>query len=306
MKKPIAVRFERWMPIGLSISVLAVVLSFAAIGVFGLHYGVDFLGGVKFVYHFEGKVEEGAIREAAAAAVGEKGEVIRFGEASENRFSVQLPHPPADKPEGFYRDALNAAFATSFPGAVLEQEENVGPKAGRELRNQGVTAVLLTIALILVYMAFRFNVIFAPGAILALIHDVIIPVGFFAVLGKEFNLGIVAVLLTILGYSINDTIIIFDRIRENEPRMDAKNYKSIVYESLNATLMRSLITSFTVFLTVFVLFLKGGTALRDFALAFMIGIIAGSYSSIFVAAPVYIFLKGRKGFGEKPASVARR
>lgn len=279
------------------LSTLAIVASIGLIATRGLNYGVDFLGGVKLEYQFAMPTSEDRIAEAIQAASGQKPSVIRFGQASENRFIIQLglkegTHPAEVSP--VITQTLGQTFGKG--NVTLEQEESVGPKAGKDLRNRGIAAVVIALVLVLVYMAFRFDLYFAPGAIIATLHDVIIPMGFFALLGKEFNLPIVAALLTIVGYSLNDTIVIFDRIREHEREMDPKNYKDIVYRALNSTFSRTIVTSLTTFMVVLVLFIKGGGVLHDFAFAFLIGIVVGVYSSLFVASPIYILLKGWKGF----------
>lgn len=294
------INFGRYItPMAIASSIL-VFMSFAFMAVKGLNYGVDFMGGVKLQYHFEASTGEDAITKAVQPIIGHDVQVVRFGEEQENRFMLQIPLKEGEDPRD-YSSKVTSQLETAYGAGqvTLEQEETVGPKAGRDLRNRGISAVIIAIVLVVIYMAYRFDLFFAPGAVVALIHDVAIPMGVFALLGKEFNLPIVAALLTIIGYSLNDTIIIFDRIRENEKHMDANNFKEVVYKSLNSTLSRTIVTSLTVFIVVLVLFLKGGGVIHDFSLAFLIGVVTGTYSSIFVASPVYIALKTWKGFKTK-------
>ena len=295
------INFARFITPTAIISSLLVLASFVFMATKGINYGVDFLGGVKLQYQFKTATNEDAIKDVVSPLIKHEVQVIRFGKEDENRFMLQIPLKDGDDPRG-YSASITQALRQSFgnEAITLEQEETVGPKAGKDLRNRGISAVLISIILVVIYMAYRFDLFFAPGAVVALLHDVAIPMGVFALLGKEFNLPIVAALLTIVGYSLNDTIIIFDRIRENEKQMDRKNFREIVYKSLNSTLSRTIVTSLTVFIVVLVLFLYGGGVIHDFSLAFLIGVVAGTYSSIFVASPVYIALKEWKGFkGEK-------
>jgi len=167
----------------------------------------------------------------------------------------------------------------------------VGPKVGGELRTQGFMSLAATLGLVLLYVAFRFDVAFAPGAIVALIHDVVLTVGVFILLGKEFNLSIVGALLTIVGYSLNDTIVIYDRIRENQTRFRRDDLPGLINQSINETLARTVATSFTTFLAIVPFLFLSGSVIADFALAMVLGIIFGTYSTVFVASPMIIFME---------------
>ena len=169
----------------------------------------------------------------------------------------------------------------------------VGAKVGRELRDNGILSVIVTIGLILFYIALRFDFYFAPGAVLALVHDVAITVGIFSLLQKEFNLPTVAAILTIVGYSLNDTVVVFDRIRDNQTRFKGKSLSQIVNTSINETLSRTILTSVTTLVVVLVLFFFGGGIIHDFSFALLIGVMVGTYSSIFIASPVFVMLKDR-------------
>ena len=269
------------------ISLAAIIASLAMFATRGFNYGIDFKGGAKLEFKFDRPVTEGAIREAIAGLKLGDVSVVRFGEARDNRMSIKVELPKEHAEIG---KTVTQALENSFgKGSVLlEQEETVGPRVGKELRKKAWLTILFSWALMLIYIGYRFDFLFAPGAVTALIHDVVITLGFFSLLGKEINLAILAALLTLIGYSINDTIVVFDRIRENKGRISHSTIKDVVNESINSTLARTLITSITVLFVVVVLFFKGGGTLHDFAFALIVGVIVGTYSSIFVASPIYI------------------
>jgi preprotein translocase subunit SecF len=195
----------------------------------------------------------------------------------------------ADKVEAALRTSLSIPAET----AIASRVEFVGPQVGEQLRNQGIMAVFYAFAFMLLYIAFRFDFYFGPGAIVCLFHDVIATVGAFSLTGKEFNLQTIAALLTIIGFSMNDTIVVFDRIRENNVRMKGQSLEAIVNKSLNETLSRTILTTFVTSLVVIALIFLGGGVLADFGFALMVGFIVGTYSSIAVASPVYIALRRR-------------
>lgn len=191
---------------------------------------------------------------------------------------------------------------------AVRQVEVVGPKVANDLRRQGVTATLLALAGMLVYIGFRFEWIYGFAAVLAVFHDTIVTVGFFSLFNKEIDLTIIAALLTLVGYSMNDTIVIFDRVRENLKLLRREPLESLMNKSVNQTLGRSVLTSGLTFLTVLALFLFGGPKLNGFSFALVVGIIAGSYSTIFIASPIVLFwnsfVEGRKrGSGGRPAEI---
>ena len=169
--------------------------------------------------------------------------------------------------------------------------EMVGPSVGAELRRKGLLSLVLSLALILVYVAFRFDLSFAPGAVSALLHDVIFTIGVFCILGREFTLPTIGALLTIVGYSLNDTIVVYDRIRENLKRFPRRDLSEVINVSLNETLSRTLLTSITTLIAVTALMLFGGPILADFALALFVGVLVGTYSSIYIASPMIIWLQ---------------
>ena len=189
------------------------------------------------------------------------------------------------------RDGFEAALGEGFdPVGGLERLETVGPRVGEQLRTSGIFSVLVALLMILIYIAFRFDVRYAPGAVLALAHDVAITVGVFTVIQMEISLPIIAALLTIVGYSLNDTIVIFDRIRESLAEQGDSDVVGTVNQSINRTLSRTTMTSLTTLLAVCAIYFFGGGLIKDFAFSLIIGIVVGTYSSIFIASPVMVFM----------------
>lgn len=265
-------------------------LSLYVITVKGFNFGVDFLGGTKIVYEFDAAMTADAIRSAAVDDELGDIQIIPFGSGTANQFIIRAKFIEG-KDVG---QILDGKFATAFGDGKVKNlgVEAVGPKVGEDLRRKGLYGLIWTCVLILIYVGFRFDFLFAPGAIVALIHDVTISAGVFAWFGKEFNLPILAALLTILGYSINDTIVIYDRIRENILKLPKHTpLEKVIDVSLTETFSRTIVTSLTVFIVVVTLFFMGGAVLHDFSFCLIIGLIFGSYSSLFVASPIYLWLQ---------------
>lgn len=274
----------------LFVSLFFIVMSVYEIGFRGLNFGVDFLGGNKLVYKFDKGIKVKDIRgEMGALAIGDV-QVIKFGNDPEaNQYMLRAKYIEGKDVPKMIHESLVAKFGEA--NLTILSEEVVGPKVGHDLRKKGMLSIFFTCALILIYVGFRFDFLFSPGAIVALLHDVVISVGFFSFFGKEFNLPILAAVLTILGYSINDTIIVYDRIRENIKNLPKKTSASDVIDiSLTETFRRTIVTSLTTLMVVVVLFYLGGGVLHDFAFCMIIGISFGTYSSVFVASPIYMIL----------------
>ena len=232
---------------------------------------------------FKNKVDIAKITEAFNKAGVPLRSGVELLKKERNEFTVHLVGLAAKVQE----DLLKA-----FPKNAIhvERVDSVGPKIGAKLRNDGIASIFYALLFILIYIAFRFDFRFAPGAVLALAHDVIITVGVFSITGKEFTLPIIAALLTIIGYSLNDTIVVYDRIRENFGKLRERKLSELVNHSINETLSRTILTSLTTFFVVLAIYLLGGGIIRDFAFALLIGVIIGTYSSIFVASPTVILL----------------
>ena len=200
------------------------------------------------------------------------------------------------------KEALKEKLQTTV---TIEEVQGVGAKAGEELRNEAIKALLYAIALIMLYIAFRFDFRYGPGTVAALLHDAILVVGVFAATWTEFSLTTVAAVLTVIGFSMNDTVVVFDRIRENEHRLKDKKFDRVINISINETLSRTLLTSTTVFLTTLAMNILGTGLVKNFAFAMNVGIIVGTYSSIFIAAPILLWLNEHY-FAKRPASTSRR
>ncbi len=280
--------FVKYRGIFMLISAIAVAASIFVISTKGFQYGIDFQGGAKLEYKFNRHVTEDNVRNALKDSGLANLSVVRFGQPSDNMMSIKVQLP---KEHAQIARIISPALEKTFgeDGAKLEQEETVGPKVGEELRRKALLTILFSWALMLIYIGYRFDYMFAPGAVLSLMHDVIITLGVFALLGKDIDLTILAAILTLIGYSINDTIVIFDRIRENKARISPATICDVVNTSINSTLSRTMITSLTTLTVVVVLFLTGGGTLHDFAFALTIGVVVGTYSSVFIASPIYIF-----------------
>ena len=247
---------------------------------------IDFTGGTLAQVRFEEAPDIAKVRSALEALDVGIGEVQTFGTPNEILIRLQL----SQNAENLTTE-LKAALQAQFPGQSIDfrRVETVGPKIGSELQGKAFFAVFTAIIGILIYISIRFELKFAIGAIAALIHDVLITLGVFSILNYEISLAIIAAFLTIVGYSLNDTIVVFDRVRENMKLLKNIDQKTIFNKSINESLSRTIITSLTTFAVVFILYIAGGEVIRYFAFAMIVGVIVGTYSSIYVASPV-VFL----------------
>ena len=247
---------------------------------------IDFTGGTLAQIRFEEAPDIAKVRSAVEALDVGIGEVQTFGTPNEILIRLQLSQNSEN-----LTSELKAALQAQFPDQNIDfrRVETVGPKIGSELKGKAFFAVFTAIIGILIYISIRFELKFAIGAIAALIHDVLITLGIFSILNYEISLAIIAAFLTIVGYSLNDTIVVFDRVRENMKLLKNIDHKTIFNKSINESLSRTIITSLTTFAVVFILYIAGGEVIRYFAFAMIIGVIVGTYSSIYVASPV-VFL----------------
>lgn len=278
-----------------SVLILAGIISLIMHG--GPKYNIDFTGGTLIHLKFDNPIEIESVR----SAISEKGfadsEIKHFGADNEIaiRSGVDIPVEELSKS---IEEVLEAAFPDN--PHVVQRVESVGPKIGKELIFDTFMAIFWAIVLILIYVMWRFEFKFSLGAILALIHDVVITIGIFSLLDIEVSSTVIAAILTIVGYSLNDSIVVFDRIRENlrVKQKNAEAFIDTVNRSLNETLSRTVITSLTTLFVVTVLFFFGGEVLKSFALALIIGIIVGTYSSLFIASPTVVELQLRRTSGK--------
>lgn len=276
------------------ISGVFILISLGLIFTKGFNFGIDFAGGTIVQVKFEKAPDLNQIRESInKLGLGET-IIQNFGTDEE----ILIRVVKNDKDLKNVADSIQNSLETGVKGNsfIVERVEQVGPQVGAELKKMAIYAVLYSLIGILIYVAFRFQLIFSIGAVLALFHDVIITLGFFSFLGKEVSISVVAAILTLVGYSLNDTIVVFDRIRERmrEDKANAMELKEIMNLSINETLSRTIITSFLTLLTVIALYLFGGEVINGFAFVLLIGIIVGTYSSIAIAsALVYMVKKDR-------------
>ena len=264
---------------------------------------IDFKGGTLLAVHFEEPVDVNEFR-SAMSNVNIDGQSFDFSKAEiklfggPNDISIRIPHMDQE-PENFAQNIIKF-LKDSFSNKIPESDsdfilsiEKVGPKIGAELSNKAILAILSSLGLILFYISIRFEFNFALGAIAALTHDVFVTLGIFSIMGYEISLPIIAAFLTIVGYSLNDTIVIFDRVRENVKSMKRLSYSEIIDKSINDSLSRTIVTSITTFIVVLILWLFGGEVINLFAFAMMVGVIVGTYSSIFVACPLVLRLQSK-------------
>jgi len=273
-------------------SVILVLVSFASLVTRSLEWGLDFTGGTLVEVTYEEVVFPEQIRSELDQA-GYRGHVVQYF-GSDRDILVRMPPQKSlsDKENARLGDGLLASLqADSSSSLVLRRAEFVGPAVGEELTNQGGLGLLTALGMVLLYVSFRFQLKFALGAVLALFHDVVITLGIFSLIRWEFDLTVLAALLAVIGYSLNDTIVVSDRIRENFRKLRRGSSVEIVNISLNQTLGRTLITSFTTLLVLFALLLLGGELISGFAKALIAGVVVGTYSSIYVAANTLLLLK---------------
>lgn len=280
--------FMKKRNVAIGASVIVILIGIASL-IFkgGPTYSIDFLGGTEIHVRFQQDQNPGAVRDALSTIGYANAEIKQFGGNRDYLIRVQQDENALQTP-----DNIIAALQKAFPSNPPDRRsvDTVGPKIGRELRDASVWATLISLGLILIYVSLRFEFIFAVGAVVALFHDVMVTLGIFSLLNLEINLSVVAAFLTLVGYSLNDTIVIFDRIRENLKihRRENLPIEDIINLSINQTLSRTILTSLTVFFVVVVLFFFGGDVIHNFSFCMLVGVIAGSYSTIFIAAPLVV------------------
>lgn len=257
----------------------------------GFHYGIDFRGGTLVQVKFQETPPLNEIRALFKKNLNTAVTITTFGEASENEIMISISQEAISHEKDNLSEAIDKVFDGKLSNYDIRRIETVGPKVGNELKSKATQAVLYSLIGILAYIWFRFRFLYGIGAIIALFHDVMITLGIFSLLGKEISLTIVAALLTIVGYSLNDTIVVFDRVRENIPKLPKFKLEKVINISVNESLSRTLLTSITTFIVVAGLFAFGGDIIHDFAFAMLIGLVVGTYSSVFVASPAVIFIE---------------
>ena len=274
------------------LSALLLVLGFGSVVVKGsLRYGVDFQGGAIMQVRFDAPVEIDRIRDLLREGGAPDSQIQELGGSSGSGFDllIQVEQAVVEEDLGRGRELITEALNSGFEGEFeILNSESVGPKVGSDLRRQAVFATLYALAGILIYIAFRFEWIYGVAAVFAVFHDTLITLGFFSVFDKEINLTVIAALLTLVGYSVNDTIVVFDRVRENLRLSRRMNFESILNRSINQTLSRTILTSGLTLVAALAMYFFGGEVINNFAFALVIGVLIGTYSSIAVAAPMVL------------------
>ena len=299
-------QFFRFSDLLSYISLAAIGISIILFSVLGLNYGIDFRGGTMFMVSTSEPIEVSDIRDTLSSS--------QLGDISISRATNPLETLSAgaiansdsifiikvEKTEGVnIETSVKSLLQNIVPNIKFLQIESVGSKVSSELVRNGMLAVFFAVASVLIYIWLRFEWQFALGAVLALIHDVILTIGIFSVLRYEFNLSIIAALLTIIGYSLNDTVVVFDRVRENLRNFKSLPLLKVLNMSINNTFSRTIMTSVTTLLALFALYFLGGDVIRGFTFAMIWGVLVGTYSSIFVAAKILLLLDVKRNWDEK-------
>ncbi len=281
--------FTSKFPIAVIFSLILVFSSVFLIAKKGLNYGVDFKGGAEVQVKFTKDVSTESIRSALSKADVAASSVQSIGIDGSNEYLIKIGSSDSsiNQVTQTATQTLTNSFASS--GVEIRKTDIVGPKAGEELRISGFKAMIWALLAIMIYIGLRFDFKYAPGAIVALFHDVTIILGIFVLTEKEFSLQIVAALLAVIGYSVNDTVVVYDRVREHEDKSPSA-LTGLINLALNETLSRTFLTSFTTLIVALFMLFMGGGIIHDFFFAITIGVLVGTYSSLFIAAPTVIFL----------------
>ena len=286
LKESLNINFLAKRNIAWVISAVLIVISIASLTMRGLNLGIDFTGGTLVEVGYQQAAELEPIRTALTSASFEDAIVQHFGTAKD--VLIRLPSTDNANAAELSNQVLEALKPTGE--LSMRRVEFLGPQVGEELRDDGGLAVLYALFGILIYVALRFEYRFSLGSVAALVHDVIITVGFFSVTQAPFDLTVLAAVLAVIGYSLNDTIVVFDRIRENFRRMRKWTPEEVINGSINQTLSRTLVTSLTTLLVLLALFFIGGEVIHSFALALIVGVVIGTYSSIYIASSMLVLL----------------
>jgi len=286
------IKFLSMRKVALVLSALLLIGSVVLFFTRGLNYGIDFKGGVNLFM----QVENGAtadisrIRSISAANVVGEVKVKEFGAKSDVLISIEK-QPGGSKEQNDALKTVQEALITAMPNLKFQSSEVIGPQVSGELKRDGMIAVTIAIIAVLIYIWFRFEWQFGLGAVVALMHDILLTIGFFSITDLEFNLSIIAALLTIVGYSLNDTVVVYDRVRENVRKFRKMSMEDMLDLSLNQTLSRTMMTSVTTLVALLALFFLGGEVIRGFTSAMIWGVAVGTYSSVFVASPMLLIFK---------------
>ena len=274
-----------------TLSVVLILIAIASIFLHqGLNYGIDFRGGTNVQVQLSQPFDLNEIRTQFREENITNFLLQTFGEEKDYEILLILPTGTSLGTGEELTINIRNILQPVYPNLEIRRVETIGPKVGEELKSSAFNAILISIVGILIYISFRFQWRFGVGSIVAILHDVMIVVGFFSIFDKEFTLTVIAALLTVVGYSLNDTIVVFDRIRENLGRFRKKSLIEVINFSINETLSRTLLTSGTTLFVVLSLYILGGEIIHDFAFALLVGVIVGTYSSIYIASPCILWL----------------
>ena len=287
LKDKLSIDFMGKRKIALILSSVLLVLAVGSLLTRGLNFGIDFTGGTLIEVGYKGPADLGEIRKILEENGHPQAQAQHFGTSRD--VLIRIP-PSEEKTNAKVSDDILAALSTRSDDVQMRRVEFVGPQVGEELTEQGGLAIIYALIGILIYIMLRFHARFAPGAVAALVHDVLIVIGVFSILQVEFDLTVLAALLAVIGYSLNDTIVVFDRIRETFRKMRKGTPVQIVNTSINQTLARTLMTSLTTLLVLVMLYIFGGEAINSFSLALILGVIVGTYSSIYIASTTALAL----------------
>ncbi len=277
----------------MTISGLVILIGLGSIALSGgLKYGIDFAGGTLIQLQFKTPPDIEVIRDGLKTIALGESTIQEFGSKRDILIRVQRSEEKLEAVGSKVRNSLGEKF--NKEDITIERVEMVGPKVGRDLREKALLSILYAVIGIVIYISWRFELQYAIAAIIALAHDVLVTMGAFSILDKEFTLVIVAAFLAIIGYSLNDTIVVFDRIRENLRRRRKNTFVQIINASINQTLSRTLLTSGTTLMVVIALFFFGGEIIHDFSFALLVGILVGTYSSIFIASVFLVYWDSRR------------
>ena len=276
------IEFMRFRKVASALSIILLIISIGSLAIKNLELGLDFTGGILLEIKLDQDIENLEEVRNLLAEEGIENFILNFS-GSQNDLSIKIPGGEDSSNNESLKKNLKDNFSYD-----LRKEEFIGPQVGEELRDQGGLGLLIALLIMTVYIMFRFQYKFAIGAILALAHDVLIVLGFFSLLSIDFDLTVLAAVLAVIGYSLNDTIVVSDRIRENFRKKRRSEATQLIDRSLNQMLGRTLITSLTTLLVLFALLIFGGDAIQNFSLALIIGVLAGTYSSIYIVCNVLI------------------
>ena len=273
-------------------SILSALMVIGSIVMFfnkGLNYGVDFRGGAEIQVKFGQSINLGDLRKSLKKSGFNSSSVQSIGDAADNSFLIKVAGSETNL--NAVTDKITTMLKTNFASISpdIQKTDIVGPKAGEQLRISGFQAMAWALLMIMVYIGLRFDFKYSPGAIVALLHDVLIIIGVFIILDREFSLQVVGALLAVIGYSVNDTVVVYDRVREQEDKMPGHGLAKQINTALNETLTRTMLTSITTLIVSLVMLFIGGAGIADFFFAISLGVFIGTYSSVFVAAPTVLF-----------------